>query len=87
MKSRILLAEDEKDINDLLCEHLTTQGYEVSTCFDGKSTLDKIEKFGPKIKSLYSEITLFEFALLEDLLYKKVRFFQAVSTKVCQHGF
>ena len=49
MKSRILLAEDEKDINDLLCEHLTTQGYEVSTCFDGKSTLDKIEKFGPEI--------------------------------------
>ena len=28
-----------------------------------------IEKFGPKIKSPYSEITLFEFALFEELLY------------------
>ena len=30
-----------------------------------------MENFGPKIKSPYSEIALFEFALFEDLLYTK----------------
>lgn len=49
MKSKILLAEDENDINDLLCEHLSVQGHNVISCLDGESAIQKINQIGNEI--------------------------------------
>ena len=37
---RILLAEDERDMNRILTKKLTEEGYSVDSCFDGEETLD-----------------------------------------------
>ncbi len=40
---RILLAEDERDMNKIITKKLTSQGYGVDSCFDGAEALDYIE--------------------------------------------
>lgn len=37
---RILLAEDERDLNSIIAQKLTADGYSVDCCFDGKEALD-----------------------------------------------
>ena len=37
---RILLAEDERDLNNILTKKLTDEGYSVDSCFDGLEALD-----------------------------------------------
>ena len=37
---RILVAEDERDLNRLICRTLERAGYSVDTCFDGEAALD-----------------------------------------------
>jgi len=37
---RILIAEDERDLNHLLAKRLRSAGYAVDTCFDGSQALD-----------------------------------------------
>ena len=37
---RILVAEDEKDLNDLIKKKLKSEGYSVDACFDGQAALD-----------------------------------------------
>ena len=37
---RLLLAEDEKDLNRILTKKLTEEGYSVDSCFDGRQALD-----------------------------------------------
>lgn len=32
---RILVVEDERDLNNIICKHLSTEGYSVDGCFDG----------------------------------------------------
>lgn len=39
---RILLAEDEADLNSLICQKLRLEGYSVDACFDGAEALDYI---------------------------------------------
>lgn len=36
---RILLAEDERDLNRLICQKLTSEGYSVDCCFDGEEAI------------------------------------------------
>ena len=36
MTMRILLAEDEKDLNHIIAQKLTADGYSVDCCFDGE---------------------------------------------------
>lgn len=38
---KILIAEDEKDTNQVICEFLKDAGYEVTSAFDGESALEK----------------------------------------------
>ena len=33
---RILLAEDERDLNEIIVRKLTAEGYSVDACFDGE---------------------------------------------------
>lgn len=37
---RILLAEDERDLNHIITEKLTADGYSVDSCFDGREAID-----------------------------------------------
>lgn len=37
---RILLAEDERDLNNIIAQKLTTDGYSVDCCFDGQEAID-----------------------------------------------
>ena len=37
---RILIAEDQKDLNRILVKKLTAEGYSVDNCFDGEEALD-----------------------------------------------
>ncbi len=39
---RILLAEDEKDMNKIITKKLTSEGYAVDSCFDGQTAIDYI---------------------------------------------
>lgn len=36
---RILIAEDEEDLNDILVQKLTSDGYSVDSCFDGQEAI------------------------------------------------
>lgn len=40
---RILIAEDEKDMNKLITRVLEKEGYSVDSCFDGEEALDYLE--------------------------------------------
>ena len=40
---RILLAEDEMDMNRIIARQLTWEGYNVDTCYDGQEALDYFE--------------------------------------------
>lgn len=37
---RILFAEDEEDLNDIVTQKLTSEGYSVDSCLDGREALD-----------------------------------------------
>ena len=39
---RLLIAEDEKDLNRILTKKLISDGYAVDSCFDGEEALDYI---------------------------------------------
>lgn len=41
---RILVAEDDPDLNRLLCGYLRANGYEVVACFDGQAAIEWSEK-------------------------------------------
>ena len=40
---RILIAEDERDLNALLKKRLENQKYSVDACFDGQEALEYLE--------------------------------------------
>ena len=40
---RILVVEDEQDLNRILAKTLTDEGYSVDACFDGVEALDYLE--------------------------------------------
>ena len=40
---RLLVVEDQKDLNKIITKHLTTEGYSVDSCFDGEEALDYID--------------------------------------------
>lgn len=40
---RVLLVEDEQDLNDILCKRLKKNGYSVDSCFDGEEALEYIQ--------------------------------------------
>ena len=37
---RVLVAEDEKRLNKIICEALEDEGYSVDACFDGMQALE-----------------------------------------------
>ena len=44
---RIVVADDEHDIADLLTMHLVMEGYDVKAVYDGQAALDAVHTFAP----------------------------------------
>lgn len=42
--TRILVAEDDRALNELVTAYLKAEGYEVVSCFDGAAAMDALEK-------------------------------------------
>lgn len=40
---RVLVVEDEKDLNSIICSKLIKEGYNVDACYDGQAALDYME--------------------------------------------
>lgn len=40
---RVLVVEDEKDLNSIICSKLVKDGYNVDACYDGQAALDYME--------------------------------------------
>lgn len=40
---RVLVVEDEKDLNSIICSKLVKEGYNVNACYDGQAALDYME--------------------------------------------
>lgn len=40
---RVLVAEDERDLNNIVCRKLAAEGYSADACYDGKEALEYIE--------------------------------------------
>ena len=40
---RVLVVEDEKDLNSIICSKLVKEGYNVDACYDGQPALDYME--------------------------------------------
>ena len=40
---RVLVVEDEKDLNSIICSKLVKEGYNVDACYDGQAELDYME--------------------------------------------
>ena len=41
---KILVAEDDKDLNRLVCACLRASGYDVTSCLDGQEALSRFEE-------------------------------------------
>lgn len=40
---RVLVVEDDKDLNSIICSKLVKEGYNVDACYDGQAALDYME--------------------------------------------
>lgn len=40
---RVLVVDDEKDLNSIICSKLVKEGYNVDACYDGQAALDYME--------------------------------------------
>ena len=49
MSKRVLLVEDEPDLNETISFNLDSEGYEVTSTFNGKDALNAIEKKKPDL--------------------------------------
>lgn len=47
--ARILVVEDDKDLNKAYCIILRHEGHEVAEAFDGQEALDKLKSFKPDL--------------------------------------
>ena len=47
--ARILIVEDDKDLNNAYCIILKNEGHEVMSAFDGKEALVKLKNFDPQL--------------------------------------
>ena len=52
---KVLVVEDDKEINNLICEGLMREQYEVDQAFDGKEAVDK---YGEEINLIILDLML-----------------------------
>lgn len=58
MKARILIAEDEADLRDLLQDDLEANGYETTVAIDGRSALAHLERHQEVIDLLLTDVRM-----------------------------
>lgn len=58
MKARILIAEDEADLRDLLQDDLEASGYEIALAIDGRSALAHLERQQDVIDLLLTDVRM-----------------------------
>lgn len=56
---RVLVVEDEKDLNNIICKKLKVEGYSVDSCFNGSDALD------------YIEVTSYDIIVMDIMMPKK----------------
>ena len=56
MSARIVVVEDEKEIQNLIVEELEDEGYEIATADNGKEGIEAIKRFKPHL--VLSDITM-----------------------------
>ncbi|MFN9742753.1 MAG: sigma-54-dependent transcriptional regulator, partial [Acidobacteriota bacterium] len=71
MTDRILIAEDDPDLRDLLQDELEDAGYDTSICINGQKALEQIEKTNEQIDLLLTDIRMP--GLSGDELLEKIR--------------
>ena len=49
MVAKILIVEDDKDLNNAYCIILKNEGHEVVSAFDGKEALEAVNSFSPDL--------------------------------------
>ncbi len=49
MATKVLIAEDEEDVRDVMELFLESQGYEVETAYDGLDALDRVKTWKPDV--------------------------------------
>lgn len=47
--ARILVVEDDRDLNNAYCIILRNEGHEVETAYDGREALDRLKSFSPDL--------------------------------------
>lgn len=47
--ARILVVEDDRDLNNAYCIILRNEGHEIETAYDGKEALSKLKAFSPEL--------------------------------------
>ena len=52
MNERILVADDEPDIADLVCLYLQNENYETRVCYSGQEALEEIRREKPDLAIL-----------------------------------
>ena len=55
---RILIAEDDPDLRDLLQDELEDAGYDTTICINGQKALEQIEKTSEQIDLLLTDIMM-----------------------------
>jgi len=58
MTDRILIAEDDPDLRDLLQDELEDAGYDTAICINGQKALEQIEKTNEQIDLLLTDIRM-----------------------------
>jgi DNA-binding NtrC family response regulator len=48
-KAKILVADDEPSVRDILVAFFTRKGYHVETAYDGSETIEKLDSYKPDI--------------------------------------
>lgn len=56
---RVLVVEDEKDLNNIICKKLKVKGYSIDSCFNGSDALD------------YIEVTSYDIIVMDIMMPKK----------------
>ncbi len=49
MATRVLIADDEQDIKDIIQMYLESQGYEIETAYDGLDAVDRVQSWNPDV--------------------------------------
>ena len=69
---RLLVAEDEKRLNKIICEALEDEGYSVDACFDGEQALE------------YARAAEYD-AMIMDIMMPRLDGLEAVRQMRCEH--